>query len=71
MISVCKKPYDSIILSVETLYFLNFYSLVNFSVPYLSYLAILALVGVSIAFYVIPANYLFMAFGNYCFFLQF
>ncbi|CAH2099869.1 unnamed protein product [Euphydryas editha] len=42
-------------------------NLVNFSVPYLSYLAIIALVALSIAFYIIPANYLFMAFGIYKF----
>ncbi|XP_041974531.1 multiple C2 and transmembrane domain-containing protein-like isoform X2 [Aricia agestis] len=42
-------------------------NLVNFSVPYLSYLAVLALIGAAIAFYIIPANYLFMAFGIYKF----
>ncbi|XP_072935997.1 multiple C2 and transmembrane domain-containing protein-like isoform X2 [Epargyreus clarus] len=42
-------------------------NLLNFSVPYLSYLVILVLIGASIAFYVIPVNYIFMAFGIYKF----
>ncbi|XP_050358242.1 multiple C2 and transmembrane domain-containing protein-like isoform X1 [Nymphalis io] len=42
-------------------------NLVNFSVPYLSYLAIVSLIGLSIAFYLIPVNYLFMVFGLYKF----
>lgn len=41
------------------------YSLFNFSVPYLSYLAIIALLALSIALYLLPANYLFMALGTY------
>ncbi|KPI93360.1 Multiple C2 and transmembrane domain-containing protein 1 [Papilio xuthus] len=42
-------------------------NLINFSVPYLSYLAIIGLTIASIAFYVIPVNYLFMALGIYKF----
>ncbi|CAH0722602.1 unnamed protein product, partial [Brenthis ino] len=38
-------------------------NLVNFSVPYLSYLAVITLVAASFAFYFIPVNYLFMALG--------
>ncbi|XP_014360436.2 multiple C2 and transmembrane domain-containing protein isoform X2 [Papilio machaon] len=42
-------------------------NLINFSVPYLSYLAIIGLIVASIAFYLIPVNYLFMALGIYKF----
>ncbi|KOB69006.1 putative transmembrane 1 protein, partial [Operophtera brumata] len=43
------------------------FNLANFTVPYLSYLAISAMVLLSIALYLIPINYLFMAFGIYKF----
>ncbi|XP_068628403.1 multiple C2 and transmembrane domain-containing protein-like isoform X2 [Battus philenor] len=42
-------------------------NLINFSVPYLSYLAIIALTVAAIAFYIIPVNYIFMALGLYKF----
>ncbi|CAH2068633.1 unnamed protein product, partial [Iphiclides podalirius] len=42
-------------------------NLLNFSVPYLSYLAIIALTAAAIVFYVIPVNYIFMALGMYKF----
>ncbi|CAK1548523.1 unnamed protein product [Leptosia nina] len=57
-----KNGIDYIVSLLERLY-----NLVNFSVPYLSYIFMLALIGASIAFYLIPANYLFMAFGIYKF----
>ncbi|XP_045508697.1 multiple C2 and transmembrane domain-containing protein-like isoform X2 [Colias croceus] len=57
-----KTGIDYIVSLLERLH-----NLVNFSVPYLSYLFMLALVGLSIAFYLIPANYMFMAFGLYKF----
>ncbi|XP_045489370.1 multiple C2 and transmembrane domain-containing protein [Pieris rapae] len=57
-----KNGIDYIVSLLERLH-----NLVNFSVPYISYLFMLALVGASIAFLLIPANYLFMAFGIYKF----
>ncbi|XP_021205323.2 multiple C2 and transmembrane domain-containing protein isoform X1 [Bombyx mori] len=42
-------------------------NLLNFTIPYLSYLAMAAMVGLSVAFYLIPANYIFMALGIYKF----
>ncbi|KAJ0181208.1 hypothetical protein K1T71_003293 [Dendrolimus kikuchii] len=42
-------------------------NLINFTVPYLSYLAMTALVCLTVAFYLIPVNYLFMVLGIYKF----
>ncbi|OWR49417.1 multiple C2 and transmembrane domain-containing protein 1 [Danaus plexippus plexippus] len=57
-----KKGIDYIVSLLERIK-----NLVNFSVPYLSYLIILTLIAASVAFYVIPANYIFMALGVYKF----
>ncbi|KAI5634767.1 c2 domain-containing protein [Phthorimaea operculella] len=40
-------------------------NLTTFTMPYLSYLAMLVLVGASVVLYFIPVNYLFMALGLY------
>lgn len=39
------------------------YSLLNFSVPFLSYLAIVLLIAVTIVLYYIPIRYLIMGWG--------
>ncbi|XP_030032484.1 multiple C2 and transmembrane domain-containing protein isoform X2 [Manduca sexta] len=46
-------------------------NLMNFTIPYLSYLVMVAMVALSAALYLIPVNYLFMAFGLYKFMRKF
>lgn len=43
--------------------FFLFYSLINFSVPFLSYLAILLLFGATVVLYYVPIRYLIMGWG--------
>ncbi|XP_050673283.1 multiple C2 and transmembrane domain-containing protein-like isoform X2 [Leptidea sinapis] len=57
-----KNGIDYIVSLIERLH-----NLTKFSVPYLSYLVMLVLVVLAVAFYLIPANYFFMAFGVYKF----
>lgn len=42
-------------------------NLIFFSVPYLSYLAMILLMSTSLALYLVPVNYLFMVLGVYKF----